>query len=125
MDDLETAILISFDECGTADPVLKSQALAYCQQLKETSSICSLCMERISYTEFVQVQFWCLQTIDEVLRLRYSSMNPNEKLNIRKSVEVLLLDAKVQNLEESYAKIANVEQVIMAVNALSKVLLHP
>ncbi|KAF8388722.1 hypothetical protein HHK36_025402 [Tetracentron sinense] len=86
MDDLEKAILISFDESGTVDPGLKSQAVAYCQQVKETPSISSLCMEHLSYTKFVQVQFWCLQAIHEVLRLRYSSMNPDEKSYIRKSV---------------------------------------
>ncbi|OVA08343.1 Exportin-1/Importin-beta-like [Macleaya cordata] len=86
MDDLEKAILISFDESGTIDPGLKSQAVAYCQQMKETPSVCRLCIERFSYTKFVQVQFWCLQTLHEVLRLRYSSVNPEEKSFIRNSV---------------------------------------
>ncbi|CAK9179873.1 unnamed protein product [Ilex paraguariensis] len=35
-------------------------------------------------------------------------------------VEVLLLDSKFQNPEESPAKIANIQQIIMAINALSK-----
>ncbi|KAI3874912.1 hypothetical protein MKW98_019485 [Papaver atlanticum] len=32
----------------------------------------------------------------------------------------LLLNANIQNHEESYAKIANIQQLIMAINALSK-----
>ncbi|XP_019053873.1 PREDICTED: exportin-T isoform X2 [Nelumbo nucifera] len=86
MDDFEKAILISFDESGTIDPVLKSQAVAYCQQVRETPSICRLCIERLICTNFVQVRFWCLQTLHEVLCLRYSSLTPDEKLYIRKSL---------------------------------------
>ncbi|XP_010273842.1 PREDICTED: exportin-T-like isoform X2 [Nelumbo nucifera] len=86
MDDLEKAILISFDESGTIDPVLKSQAAAYCSQVKGVPSICRVCIERLCYTSFVQVKFWCLQALHEALRLRYSSMSPGEKAFIRKSL---------------------------------------
>ncbi|PSR96202.1 Exportin-T like [Actinidia chinensis var. chinensis] len=86
MDDLEKAILISFDESGTIDPVLKSQAIAYCQQIKESTSICSICIERLCISKIVQVEFWCLQSLHEVLRVRYSSMGPEEKSFVRKSV---------------------------------------
>lgn len=47
MDDLEKAILISFDESGAVDSALKAQAVGYCQQIKETPSICSICIERL------------------------------------------------------------------------------
>ncbi|KAK9282212.1 hypothetical protein L1049_005125 [Liquidambar formosana] len=86
MNDLEKAILISFDESGTVDSVLKSQAVAYCQQVKEAPSICSICVERLAYSELVQVQFWCLQSLHDVIRLRYASMSLDEKTFIRKSV---------------------------------------
>nr|XP_009779658.1 PREDICTED: exportin-T isoform X2 [Nicotiana sylvestris] len=86
MDDLEKAILISFDESGAVDSALKVQAVAYCQQFKETPSICSICIERLCFSKLVQVQFWCLQCLHEVLRVRYSSMGPEEKSFIRKSV---------------------------------------
>lgn len=39
-------------------------------------------------------------------------------------VEMLMLDVKVQSSEESSAKVANIQQVIMAINALSKVFLQ-
>lgn len=86
MDDLEKAILISFDESGTIDPVLKSQAVAYSQQIKETVSICSICIERLRVCNIVQVQFWCLQSLHEVLRIRYLSMSHEEKSFVRNSV---------------------------------------
>ncbi|KAL0396965.1 UNVERIFIED_CONTAM: Exportin-T [Sesamum calycinum] len=86
MDDLEKAILISFDESGEVDSVLKSQAVAFVQQIKETPSICSICIEKLCFCKLVQVQFWCLQCLHEVLRAKYLSMMPEEKSFIRKSV---------------------------------------
>lgn len=91
MDDLEKAILISFDESGTIDSLLKSQAVAFCQQIKDTPSICSICIQRLCISKLVQVQFWCLQCLHEVLRVRYSSMSPEEKSFIRKSVFSMVL----------------------------------
>lgn len=86
MDDLEKAILIIFDESGTVTSVLKSQALAFCQQIKDSPSICSICIERLCFSKLVQVQFWCLQCLHEVLRVRYAGMSTEEKSFVRKSV---------------------------------------
>ncbi|KAG9141005.1 hypothetical protein Leryth_012587 [Lithospermum erythrorhizon] len=86
MDDLEKAILISFDESGSVDNVLKSQALAFCEQVKESPSICRICIERLCFSKLVQVQFWCLQCLYDSLRDRYGSMGVEEKSFIRKSV---------------------------------------
>ncbi|XP_019198752.1 PREDICTED: exportin-T-like [Ipomoea nil] len=86
MDDLEKAILISFDESGSVDSMLKSQAIAFCGQIKESPSICSICIDRLRFSKLVQVQFWCLQCLHDALRVRYSSMSSEEKLLIRKSV---------------------------------------
>ncbi|CAH9088624.1 unnamed protein product [Cuscuta europaea] len=86
MDNLEKAIVISFDETGGVDGVLKSQAIAFCQQIKESPSICSICIDRLCFSKLVQVQFWCLQCLYDALRGRYSSMSTEEKLLVRKSV---------------------------------------
>ncbi|PIA43073.1 hypothetical protein AQUCO_02000489v1 [Aquilegia coerulea] len=86
MDDLEKAILITFDEYGTIDPVLKSQAISYCQQTRETTNVLRICIEHLTYTKYVQVQFWCLQTLYEVLRQRYSSISLEEKSFIRNAI---------------------------------------
>lgn len=86
MDDLEKAILISFDESGAIDSVLKSQAVSFCQRIKETPTICRICVEKLSFCELVQVQFWCLQTLLEVIRAKYGLLSLEEKDFIRKSV---------------------------------------
>ncbi|OMO70638.1 Armadillo-like helical, partial [Corchorus capsularis] len=111
MDDVEKAILISFDESGTLDAGLKSQAVNFCQQIKETPSICSLCIEKLCFCKLVQVQFWCLQTLHEVIRVRYGSMSLEEKNFIRKSVFSMVclerIDDKVCSVLESPAFIKN------------------
>ncbi|KAK3220294.1 hypothetical protein Dsin_014264 [Dipteronia sinensis] len=86
MDDLEKAILFSFDESGAVDSVLKSQAVNYCQQFKENPSICTVCIEKLCYCKLVQVQFWCLQTLHDVIRVKYAVMSSEEKGFIRQSV---------------------------------------
>ncbi|XP_057786716.1 exportin-T isoform X2 [Salvia miltiorrhiza] len=86
MDDLEKAILISFDESGTINSLIKLQAAAFIQQVKDTPSICSICIEKFCLSNLVEVKFWCLQCLHEILRVRYSSMSSEEKDLIRKSV---------------------------------------
>ncbi|PIN02947.1 Nuclear mRNA export factor receptor LOS1/Exportin-t (importin beta superfamily) [Handroanthus impetiginosus] len=86
MDDLEKAILISFDESGAVNSALKEQAIAFIRQIKESPSICCVCMEKLCFSKLVQVQFWSLQCLHEVIRLKYSSMTSEEKSFIRKSV---------------------------------------
>ncbi|KAL2462466.1 Exportin-T [Forsythia ovata] len=86
MDDLEKAILICFDESGTLDSELKSKAVAFIQQVKETPSIRTICIQKLCFSKLVQVQFWCLQCLHEALRDKYTSMGLEEKSFIRKSV---------------------------------------
>ncbi|XP_010537618.1 PREDICTED: exportin-T isoform X1 [Tarenaya hassleriana] len=85
MDDLEKAILISFDESGVVDSALKSHAVAYCQQIKDTPSICRICIEKLWFCNLVQVQFWSLQTLQDVIRVKYGSISSDEKSYVRKS----------------------------------------
>ncbi|XP_021638920.2 exportin-T isoform X2 [Hevea brasiliensis] len=86
MDDLEKAILISFDESGTIDYALKSQAVSFCQQIKEAPTICRICVEKLCFCNLIQVQFWCLQTLHEVIRVKYALLSLEEKDFVRKSV---------------------------------------
>ncbi|XP_058005114.1 exportin-T isoform X2 [Hevea brasiliensis] len=86
MDDLEKAILISFDESGTIDSALKSQAVSFCQQIKENQTICRICIEKLCFCNLIQVQFWCLQTLHEVIRVKYALLSLEEKDFVRKSV---------------------------------------
>uniref|UniRef100_A0A7N0TYM0 Exportin-T n=1 Tax=Kalanchoe fedtschenkoi TaxID=63787 RepID=A0A7N0TYM0_KALFE len=86
MDDLERAILISFDESGAVDSALKLQALAFCQQVKEAPTAWQICIERLGFTKLPQVQFWCLQCLYEVVSSRYAAMSSEEKAFVRESV---------------------------------------
>ncbi|KAI5602377.1 hypothetical protein POPTR_001G168100v4 [Populus trichocarpa] len=86
MDDVEKAILISFDESGAIDSALKSQAVSFCQQIKETPTVCRLCIEKLCFCRLVQVQFWCLQTLHELVRVKYALLSLQEKDFMRKSV---------------------------------------
>ncbi|XP_044496350.1 exportin-T-like [Mangifera indica] len=86
MDDLEKAIVFSFDESGAVDSELKSQAVSFCQQIKGKPLICAICIEKLYLCRLVQVQFWCLQTLYEVIKVKYTLMSVEEKNLIRKSV---------------------------------------
>ncbi|KAL8139792.1 hypothetical protein V2J09_005813 [Rumex salicifolius] len=86
MDDLEKAIVISFDESGTVDSALKSQAVEFCRRVKENPTISTVCIERLWSSNWFQVQFWCLQCLHEAVRSRYSSMSQEERSFIRKSL---------------------------------------
>ncbi|KAK4773473.1 hypothetical protein SAY87_028492 [Trapa incisa] len=86
MDPLVEAILISFDESGKVDLGLKAQAVAYCQQIRETPTICRICIEKLRFCMLPQVRFWCLQTLHEVVRVKYSLMGSEEKDYVRNSV---------------------------------------
>ncbi|KAL8043446.1 hypothetical protein ABFX02_09G120300 [Erythranthe guttata] len=105
MDDLEKAILISFDESGAVNSGLKEQAVAFIQQIKENPSVCSICIEKLCFSKLVQVQFWCLQCLHEVLRIKYSSMAPEEKSFIRKSVSSIACCEPVHANDSSSASI--------------------
>ncbi|PON35693.1 Coatomer beta subunit [Parasponia andersonii] len=86
MDDLDKAILILFDESGAVDSDLKLKAKEYCDKIKEEAAIYRICIERLCFSNLVQVQFWCLQTLHDVIRVGYSAISPEERYLIRKSV---------------------------------------
>ncbi|KAJ0076226.1 hypothetical protein Patl1_33700 [Pistacia atlantica] len=86
MDDLEKAIRFSFDQSGAVDSALKSQAVSFCQQIKGAPLICTICIEKLYFCKLVEVQFWCLQTLYEVIKVKYALMSVEEKNFIRKSV---------------------------------------
>ncbi|KAJ8755813.1 hypothetical protein K2173_024358 [Erythroxylum novogranatense] len=97
MDDLENAILISFDESGTIDSALKSRAVDFCQRIKESPTICSVCIEKLWFCKLVQVQFWCLQTLQEVIRVKYGLLSSEEKDLVRKSVFSMCCFEKIED----------------------------
>ncbi|XP_010939902.1 exportin-T isoform X1 [Elaeis guineensis] len=74
MDDLEKAILLVY-EPGAADPGLRAQAMAFCEQAKsDPSALLRLCLDRLHRSPLVPVQFWCLQALHDAILLRYRSL---------------------------------------------------
>ncbi|XP_058753409.1 exportin-T [Vicia villosa] len=90
MDDLEKGILIMFDESGAIDHELKIKAKTYCTDVKEKPLVCRLCIEKLCSSNLVQVQFWCLQTLHELIQTRYSTITPEDKNLIRGTVFSIL-----------------------------------
>ncbi|KAL2933314.1 Exportin-T [Bienertia sinuspersici] len=120
MDDLEKAILISFDESGNIGSALKSQALEYCQQIKGSSTIFSVCIERLFTSRSVEVQFWCLQCLHDAIISRYSSLlSDEEKHFIRKSVFAM---ACYEGVNDSNAVVRVLDSPAFIKNKLAQVL---
>eukprot|EP00249_Psilotum_nudum_P020366 c27671_g3_i1 orf=86-3106(+) len=86
MDDFERAIIFSFDQSGGVDAQLRAQAMAYCQQAKLSPSILQACIEKFRTSQFAEVQFWCLQTLEELIRHRYTVFNLQERLFLQTSL---------------------------------------
>ncbi|KAL0051899.1 hypothetical protein WJX82_004175 [Trebouxia sp. C0006] len=76
-DDFERAVLFSFDQTGNVDAALKDRAVAYCNQTKAQPLSWQLCLEKYSSTAYMEVRFWCLQTLHEVLITRYDQLDSN------------------------------------------------
>ena len=65
-DDLERAILFTFDQTGRVDAQLKAKAVSYCDKVIQNPACLALCIERYGSSSYMEVRFWCLQTLHEV-----------------------------------------------------------
>jgi len=86
MDDFEKAVFFSFDQTGAVSAQLKAQATAYCEQAKRSPNICQACFEKFRLSQYAEVQFWCLKTLEEVIQQRYRTLESQERLFIRSSL---------------------------------------
>ncbi|EXB23808.1 hypothetical protein L484_009569 [Morus notabilis] len=119
MADLEKAILILFDESGAVDSELKLKAKEYCEKFKEEPAICRICIERLCFSNLIQVQFWCLQTLHDVIRVGYSSMSQDERYLIKKSV---FLIACFEGLDDHHNAVRVLQGPAFIKNKLAQVL---
>ncbi|KAL2651855.1 hypothetical protein R1flu_019983 [Riccia fluitans] len=97
MDDFERAIFFSFDQSGAVDAQLRAQARAYCEQAKQSPTIWQACLEKFRLSQYPEVQFWCLQALEEVTRQRYRSMDPQERQFIRSSLLAAMCNYDVED----------------------------
>ena len=91
MDDLEKAILFTFDQSGAVDANLRAQAQAYCDQAKQSPEIWRVCLERCTASRFAEVQFWCLQILEDVVRRQYASLSQQDRQLFQQSLGMALL----------------------------------
>lgn len=80
MDDVEKAIIYSFAQTGEVHAQLRAEAMAYCERVKQSPTILQACLEKFTVTQYSEVQFWCLQTIEELVRVRYRLLDLQERL---------------------------------------------
>ncbi|XP_026658513.1 exportin-T-like isoform X2 [Phoenix dactylifera] len=124
MDDLEKAILLNY-EPSAADPGLRAQAMAFCEQAKaDPSALLRLCLDRLHRSPIVAVQFWCLQALHDALLLRYSSLSPADLLLLRSSLLSLASDCPLPPSSPSFLR-NKLAQVIAALIRLEYPTLWP
>ena len=59
-------ILFTFDQTGRVDAQLKAKAVYYCDEVIQNPACLALCIERYGSSSYMEVRFWCLQTLHEV-----------------------------------------------------------
>ncbi|PKU85889.1 exportin-T isoform X2 [Dendrobium catenatum] len=78
MDDFERAIMLIYNSAGgSAESNLLLQAIEFCERLKAgpPPTVLRLCLDRLHRSPLVPVQFWCLQSLHDVIRLSYSALD--------------------------------------------------
>ncbi|KAI5083164.1 hypothetical protein GOP47_0002907 [Adiantum capillus-veneris] len=121
MDDFEKAIIISFDQSGGVDAQLRAQAMAFCQSVKQSPNILQLCLDKLRVTQFAEVQFWCLQTIEELVKVRYRLLDVQERRFLQSTLMGLLC---TYGLEEDATQnaIHKLSRPIFVKNKLSQII---
>ena len=92
---------------------VQERARAYCDRLRGMPDVWQLCMQRFGASGFAEVQFWCLQTLQQASRLR-----------ARCSVETVCCALSVcasQSLDASFASISGHHQDLVRPRAASRV----
>ncbi|KAL2916594.1 pre-tRNA nuclear export protein [Polyrhizophydium stewartii] len=99
-DQLRQAVQLAFDP--SADPALKAQATEFCEQLRASQRGWELCAQTLALVAAespaqplvqpvsLELRFFCLQVIEDVLRGRHDSLAPAERMLLRQTVWGLL-----------------------------------
>ncbi|CAK0782799.1 hypothetical protein CVIRNUC_005994 [Coccomyxa viridis] len=85
-DDLDKAILISFAQDGQVEESLKRQAAAYCGEFKASPGCLEVCLRRLPSSPYIEVRFWCLQTVHEILQSRPTRVEPQQLELVKQTV---------------------------------------
>lgn len=82
MEDLTNAIDLAMI---SVDPVLKEQAMSYCNRIKESPDGWQICLKTAQIAKKPEIRFFCFQVLEDFLRNRFTSLNRNQILDIRNS----------------------------------------
>ncbi len=53
------------------------RAAAYCEEVKKSPGCLELCLTRFPTSPYIEVRFWCLQTLHEVRRAAHITQHGN------------------------------------------------
>ncbi|TPX58420.1 hypothetical protein PhCBS80983_g03131 [Powellomyces hirtus] len=83
---LERATAVAYDP--SSDPAIAAQATAFCTQVQNSQDGWQMCLKlfvRVPRSTDV-ARFFCLQTLEELLRRRYTSLQPNHRMLLRQTL---------------------------------------
>lgn len=73
-DDFERAVYYSFAQPGVGSAELAAQATAALEAAKSGPDAWRLCLSHLCSSGYVEVRFWCLQTLHELVQHRYAEL---------------------------------------------------
>ncbi|KAI7842372.1 hypothetical protein COHA_004011 [Chlorella ohadii] len=86
MDDFEKAILFTFDQTGSVGPDIKAQSQAYLEQVRASPDCWRLCLARFEASQFLEVRFWCAQTLSSLARSSYAQLPPEARDQLKRAL---------------------------------------
>ena len=57
----------------------QKRALEYCEGLKQQDDCWQLCLQKFGHSQYAEVHFWCLQTLQQAMRQQYTSLDASHR----------------------------------------------
>ena len=80
-----------------AHVLMQDRAVAYCNETKAQPLSWQLCLEKYSTTAYMEVRFWCLQTLHEVC-LALPSIQQSEELLLLQQIHAVKLHSQLPSV---------------------------
>lgn len=113
--DFEQAVVLIFDQTGSVSHELKGQAHSFLESVSRSETGWQVCLGHFETSSRTEVQFWCLQTLHEIIKSKlYDSLGVAEKGIMKMS----LLSRGTESGSELPVMIRNkLAQVVVAIAA--------
>lgn len=82
-DDFERALVITFDYTSAVDAQLKARAVSFIAEVKKNPDVWRLAIERFNISTHLEIRFWCLQTLHEVVKSSYGSFPEASRAEVK------------------------------------------